>query len=267
MEKIKFKIAGFVFVISFQETEIPSRRKKFVKIIKNYLNDFIFNDSIKKPDYYINIIDILSYHVFKLKNKKNYFINFWKEKDIYAETYYHISLAHFQYILRRAILTLFSKKHGFMLHSSAVLINGKAHIFTGSSGAGKSTVVRLLKKENKPLADDNVFVKKENGIYYLYQTPFIEKENRVKRGKNKFEIGGVYFLKKSDDFKLEKIMDKESVFNKLAKEFWTKDKMESEKQLPFLFKFSYNFDRFFYLYFKKQKKGLLNTLEKNNSQQ
>lgn len=45
-----------------------------------------------------------------------------------------------------------------MLHASAVVYNGQALIFLGRSGAGKSTISRLLSSCMEPLADESVYL-------------------------------------------------------------------------------------------------------------
>ncbi len=54
---------------------------------------------------------------------------------------------------------------GFILHSSAVSIGGKAYVFSGQSGAGKSTIADLLVGPDKPhrkLADELLLVRRDD---------------------------------------------------------------------------------------------------------
>lgn len=56
----------------------------------------------------------------------------------------------------------------FLLHASAILIDGKAHIFTGEPGAGKSTTAAAFYKIGKTiLSDDLVVIKIINEIPYV----------------------------------------------------------------------------------------------------
>lgn len=53
--------------------------------------------------------------------------------------------------------------HGYLvLHGSAVLINGRAVIFSGESGAGKSTLARALLQRGHPFITDDLVVIKKN---------------------------------------------------------------------------------------------------------
>lgn len=77
---------------------------------------------------------------------------------------------------------LLADNKGFILRSSAANFNEKAYLFLGKSGAGKFTIMKLLNGKYSALADDDVIVKKESYNYYLYQSPFLEKEWWIKKG-------------------------------------------------------------------------------------
>lgn len=63
-----------------------------------------------------------------------------------------------------------------LVHSSAIIVNGKAYLFSAKSGEGKSTHTRLWKQlygdEVTYINDDKPVVRIENGIATAYGTPF-----------------------------------------------------------------------------------------------
>jgi hypothetical protein len=61
--------------------------------------------------------------------------------------------------------------NGFLLHAATVIRNGKAYVFTGRSGAGKSTVASLSPK-GSVLTDEISLLRRENGEWRAYGTPF-----------------------------------------------------------------------------------------------
>ncbi|MEO0185730.1 MAG: hypothetical protein ABIL20_08045, partial [candidate division WOR-3 bacterium] len=61
---------------------------------------------------------------------------------------------------------------------------------------GKSTAMTLLSKKFLPVASDTVIIKKEKKEFYVYQTPFLEKDDWVKKDKKKYPLGKIFFLKK-----------------------------------------------------------------------
>ena len=60
---------------------------------------------------------------------------------------------------------------GFLLHAATVIRNGKAYVFTGRSGAGKSTVASLA-EEGSVLTDEISLLRCESGGWRAYGTPF-----------------------------------------------------------------------------------------------
>ena len=63
---------------------------------------------------------------------------------------------------------------GFVLHGAAVEFNGKGIIFTGVSGAGKTTQAHLWQRFRNAIIinGDCPAIRMENGIPYLYGTPW-----------------------------------------------------------------------------------------------
>lgn len=70
---------------------------------------------------------------------------------------------------------------GFQLHSSAVVVDGRAYLFTADSGTGKSTHtglwMELFGDRAFILNDDKPAVRLENGAWYAYGTPWSGKND------------------------------------------------------------------------------------------
>jgi hypothetical protein len=62
-------------------------------------------------------------------------------------------------------------RHGFLLHAATVVRGGKAYVFTGRSGAGKSTVASLS-PAGTVLTDEISLLRFANGEWRAYGTPF-----------------------------------------------------------------------------------------------
>lgn len=66
--------------------------------------------------------------------------------------------------------------NGCMLHSSCVVVDGKAYLFTAHCGTGKSTHTKLWMEMFGDRAfilnDDKPALRLENGIWYAYGTPW-----------------------------------------------------------------------------------------------
>ena len=89
---------------------------------------------------------------------------------------------------------------GMMLHSSAVVRDGKAFLFTAPCGTGKSTHTRLW-LERFPdafiLNDDKPALRLENGKFYAYGTPWSGKtaQNQNVRA----ELAGICVLRRGEE--------------------------------------------------------------------
>lgn len=90
---------------------------------------------------------------------------------------------------------------GMMLHASAVAVDGKAYLFSGQSGIGKSTHTGLWRQTFgegvKLFNDDKPALRRIDGKWFAYGTPW-----SGKHGINinmKVPVAGICFLKRGDE--------------------------------------------------------------------
>ncbi|MCA1010073.1 hypothetical protein [Halobacillus halophilus] len=88
-----------------------------------------------------------------------------------AELFYYDGLA-----LKHALMNLYSNfivhhNWGVLLHSSSVMDGSKAHIFSGQSGAGKSTVAQMSQPRDL-LSDEAAIIKITDDEVKVYPSPF-----------------------------------------------------------------------------------------------
>jgi hypothetical protein len=83
-------------------------------------------------------------------------------------------------------------RRGFLLHAATVVRNGKAYIFTGRSGAGKSTVA-ALSPEGSVLTDEISLLRREDGTWRAYGTPFWG-EFRAAGSNSSAPVAGIFRL-------------------------------------------------------------------------
>lgn len=74
-------------------------------------------------------------------------------------------------------LVLARERSGFLLHAASAIRNGKAFLFAGVSGAGKTTISRLAPADATLLTDEISYVRKQDihkqdSGYIAYGTPF-----------------------------------------------------------------------------------------------
>lgn len=86
---------------------------------------------------------------------------------------------------------------GFYLHSSAVLADGRAYLFSGPCGMGKSTHARLwldLLNSAQIINDDKPALRRIDGVWYAFGTPWCGKDG-INRNE-KVPLGGICFLRR-----------------------------------------------------------------------
>ena len=107
--------------------------------------------------------------------------------------------------------------NGMMLHASAIEYNGKAYLFSGPSGMGKSTHTRLWQSlygdAVQVFNDDKPALRSLDGKWFAYGTPWCGKDG-INQNK-KVPIGGICFLKRGEENKIRRLDKKEAMQNVL----------------------------------------------------
>jgi hypothetical protein len=113
-------------------------------------------------------------------------------------------------VLRIVHSLLLAREGGFLLHAASAVRDGEAHIFTGRSGAGKTTLSRLAPNDVKLLTDEVSYVRKSAQGYTAYGTPFAGE--LAKAGENiSAPLSAVYLLIQGPENRLEPMDEAEAV--------------------------------------------------------
>lgn len=97
--------------------------------------------------------------------------------------------------LRVVHTLLLAEEGGFLLHASSVVRNGRAFLFTGVSGAGKTTISQLAPEDATLLTDEISYIRRSGDGYHAYGTPFAG--SLQKPGENiSAPIAGTFLLDK-----------------------------------------------------------------------
>lgn len=98
-------------------------------------------------------------------------------------------------VLRIVHSLVLAEEGGFLLHAASAVRTGKAFLFTGISGAGKTTISRLAPPDAAVLTDEISYVRPGGSGYCAYGTPFAGELARV--GANlSAPVAALYFLEK-----------------------------------------------------------------------
>jgi hypothetical protein len=107
-------------------------------------------------------------------------------------------------VLRIVHTLLLARQGGFLLHSASAIRNGKAFLFAGMSGAGKTTISRLAPADTTLLTDEISYVRKAEDGYLAFGTPFAGELAKV--GENtRAPLAALYFLAKGPQNRIEPV--------------------------------------------------------------
>jgi hypothetical protein len=113
-------------------------------------------------------------------------------------------------VLRIVHSLLLAGRRGFLLHSASAICDGQAYLFSGLSGAGKTTVTRLAPQDVTLLTDEVSYIQASAGGYAAFGTPFAGE--LAKAGENcSAPISALFFLEKGRDNRIEELPPSESV--------------------------------------------------------
>ncbi|ESU32040.1 hypothetical protein G3A_12960 [Bacillus sp. 17376] len=145
---------------------------------------------------------------------------------------------HDELALKHALMNLYSSyivyhNWGLLIHSSCVIEDGRAHIFAGHSGAGKSTAARLSEPRNL-LSDEATIVKISEGEITIYDSPF-RSELQSTGYQQPRPLSGIQLLHQADRNILEKVRKPDALLSLMDKVFyWSHDPAETQRIMGLL---------------------------------
>jgi hypothetical protein len=107
-------------------------------------------------------------------------------------------------VLRIVHTLVLARQGGFLLHSASAIRNGKAFLFSGVSGAGKTTISRLAPPDATLLTDEISYVRRQADSYVAFGTPFTGE--LAKLGENtSAPIAAAYLLAKGPENRIDPV--------------------------------------------------------------
>jgi hypothetical protein len=118
-------------------------------------------------------------------------------------------------VLRIVHSLVLARQGGFLLHSASALRNGKAFLFAGVSGAGKTTISRLAPPDATLLTDEISYVRKHDAGYVAFGTPFTGE--LAKLGENvSAPLAALYLLAQGTENRIDPVAPGEAARSLLA---------------------------------------------------
>jgi len=104
---------------------------------------------------------------------------------------------------------ILAREGGLLVHAASVVRDGKAFLFAGVSGAGKTTISRLVPDDATLLTDEISYLRSNGHGYVAYGTPFAGE--LAKAGENvRAPLVAVYFLGKGPENRIEPVCASEA---------------------------------------------------------
>ncbi|MFP3123382.1 hypothetical protein OH784_11605 [Ectobacillus funiculus] len=236
MEKLSVKIGEHTVSISSTSNRIIDWIKKNFQIIEKnstsiangpdlsiHIED---NYGIPFMDYDVEITSDLNHIVYR---RADYLIRVnGTYNEAVVSVYDELALKHALNNLYSAFLVY--NNWGLLIHSSCVDHQGKAYLFSGQSGAGKSTVARL--SSPRPLlSDEATVVKITKDEIRVFDSPF-RSELTTPYVQKSCQLSAIYLLIQSLDVKALPLKKSDALLGIMDKIFyWHHDSSETTKVL------------------------------------
>ncbi|MFY9843372.1 MAG: hypothetical protein WA718_11395 [Terriglobales bacterium] len=113
-------------------------------------------------------------------------------------------------VLRILHSLIMAERGGFLLHAASAICDGRAYLFSGVSGAGKTTMTRLAPAEVALLTDEISYVRPTEYGYAAFGTPFAGELARA--GENcTAPVSALFFLEQGPENRVDELPAAEAV--------------------------------------------------------
>jgi len=113
-------------------------------------------------------------------------------------------------VLRILHSLILAQRGGFLLHAASAICDGRAYLFSGVSGAGKTTMTRLAPADVTLLTDEISYLRPSADGYSAFGTPFAGE--LAKAGENcKAPVSALFFLEKGPENRVDELSSAEAV--------------------------------------------------------
>lgn len=216
---IDVTIAGFIIRLKLEGFNKKNIENNFITL-RNYFKHYIIKRTGSDVfDYCLKIVEPTGDDLIFKKSRANFYLKLFTEvsktKGVCTS---NLTSFQFDLIMRCIIQSLLTRNDGIFLHASANLVRNKATLFTGPTGAGKSTISNLLSKRFTKLEDDLCVVRKINNKYFFYQTPFLGKNRKSKKLSESYQVERIFIIHQNVQNKLTKLRNSNLIIKSLLKQ-------------------------------------------------
>jgi hypothetical protein len=113
-------------------------------------------------------------------------------------------------VLRILHSLIIAERGGFLLHAASAISDGRAYLFSGVSGAGKTTMTRLAPADITLLTDEISYLRPSAAGYSAFGTPFAGE--LAKAGENcTAPVAALFFLEQGPENRVDELPPAEAV--------------------------------------------------------
>ena len=113
-------------------------------------------------------------------------------------------------VLRILHSLILAQRGGFLLHAASAICDGRAYLFSGVSGAGKTTMTRLAPPDITLLTDEISYLRPSAEGYSAFGTPFAGELARA--GENcAAPVSALFFLEQGPENRVDELSSAEAV--------------------------------------------------------
>ncbi|MGB8011264.1 MAG: hypothetical protein WCF68_06610 [Terriglobales bacterium] len=113
-------------------------------------------------------------------------------------------------VLRILHSLILAERGGFLLHAASAICDGRAYLFSGVSGAGKTTMTRLAPADVTLLTDEVSYLRPGDSGYAAFGTPFAGE--LAKAGENcSAPVSALFFLEQGSENRVDTLSSTEAV--------------------------------------------------------
>jgi hypothetical protein len=113
-------------------------------------------------------------------------------------------------VIRIVHSLILAERGGFLLHAASAICDGGAYLFSGVSGAGKTTMTRLAPPDITLLTDEVSYLRPSPGGYRAFGTPFAGE--LAKAGENcAAPVAALFFLEQGPENRIDELSSADAV--------------------------------------------------------
>lgn len=216
MPELAAEVARLSLVIEIGEVpvRVNTTDPAFLAILQDRYAGFIGSDQPAEMEFDIDLAQsqfaerdadvLVTYDSGRWRMRRGDFLAEWEPSSRRGSVRQAATPYSLDAVLRIVHTLVLARQGGFLLHSASAIRNGKAFLFAGVSGAGKTTISRLAPPDITLLTDEISYIRKQGDCFVAFGTPFAGE--LAKLGENtSAQVATLYLLAQGPENRIDPI--------------------------------------------------------------